>query len=115
MDNRTALIVDDSRTAAGVLLRMLQRENFHVDVVDYGQAALAYLRENSPGIIFMDHLMPGMNGFETVKEIKANPRTASIPIVMYTAQASGVYVGQAHALGAVDVLPKPPKRELLVD
>ena len=54
----------------------------------------------------MDHLMPGMDGFEAVSAIKNNPDTATIPIMMYTSQEGELYVGQARALGAVGVLPK---------
>jgi CheY-like chemotaxis protein len=54
----------------------------------------------------MDHLMPGMDGLQAVKEIKSNPQTATIPIMMYTSQEGELYVGQARALGAMGVLPK---------
>jgi CheY-like chemotaxis protein len=57
-------------------------------------------------VIFMDHLMPGMDGFQAVQAIKANPRTASIPVMMYTSQQGELYLGQARALGAAGVLPK---------
>jgi CheY-like chemotaxis protein len=57
-------------------------------------------------VIFMDHLMPGMDGFQAVQAIKNNPRTATIPILMYTSQEGELYLGQARALGAVGVLPK---------
>jgi CheY-like chemotaxis protein len=46
---------------------------------------------------FMDHLMPGMDGFEAVSAIKNNPHTATIPIMMYTSQEGELYVGQARA------------------
>ena len=108
MQNKTALIVDDSRTACLTLRRMLEREEFQVDVLDNAEAAVGYLRDHRPGIIFMDHLMPGMDGFQAVKEIKNNSLAAQIPIVMYTAKSGDLYVGQAQALGAVDILPKPP-------
>lgn len=113
MQNKTALIVDDSRTACQVLRLMLEREEFQVDVLDNPEQALGYLRDHRPGVIFMDHLMPGMEGFNAVKEIKNNSLAAQIPIVMYTAKSGDLYVGQAQALGAVDILPKPPTRELL--
>jgi CheY-like chemotaxis protein len=57
----------------------------------------------------MDHLMPGMDGFQAVQSIKNNPRTATIPIMMYTSQEGELYLGQARALGAVGVLPKQIK------
>ena len=113
MQNKTALIVDDSRTASQMLRLMLEREEFQVDVLGNAEAVTGYLRDHRPGIIFMDHLMPGMDGFQAVKEIKSNSLAAQIPIVMYTAKSGELYVGQAQALGAVDILPKPPTRELL--
>lgn len=104
--NKTALIVDDSRTARIVLQKMLEKHDLEVDNVGSAELALAYLSENRPDIIFMDHEMPGMDGFEAVSAIKKNPATATIPIMMYTAQEGELYVGQARALGAVGVLPK---------
>jgi CheY-like chemotaxis protein len=110
MDSNTALIVDDSVTARLVLRRMLEQQDYQVDMVESGEEALVFLVHHRPGIIFMDHMMPGMDGFQAVKAIKSNPEVAAIPIVMYTSQAGGVYVGQAHALGAADILSKPPVR-----
>ena len=57
----------------------------------------------------MDHLMPGMDGFQAVQAIKNNPRTATIPIMMYTSQEGELYLSQARALGAIGVLPKQTK------
>jgi CheY-like chemotaxis protein len=54
----------------------------------------------------MDHLMPGMDGLQAVREIKANPELAAIPIMMYTSQEGEIYGGLARASGAVGVLPK---------
>jgi len=103
---KTALIVDDSRTARVVLQKMLETHDLEVDAEESAEGALTYLSEKRPDIIFMDHMMPGMDGFEAVSAIKNNPATATIPIMMYTAQAGKLYVGQARALGAVGVLPK---------
>lgn len=103
---KTALIVDDSRTARTVLQKMLEVHDLAVDHASSAEDALRYLSESRPDIIFMDHAMPGMDGFEAVSAIKANPATATIPIMMYTAQEGELYVGQARALGAVGVLPK---------
>ena len=104
--NKTALIVDDSRTARVVLKRMLEAHELNVDTAETAESALDYLNAHRPDVIFMDHLMPGMDGFQAVTAIKNNPDTATIPIMMYTSQKGEVYVGQARALGAVGVLPK---------
>ena len=104
--NKTALIVDDSRSARLVLKRMLEAHELEVATAESAEEALGYLTDHRPDVIFMDHLMPGMDGFEAVTAIKNNPATATIPIMMYTSQEGEVYVGQARALGAVGVLPK---------
>ena len=104
--NKTALIVDDSRSARVVLKRVLETHELNVDTAESAEDALDYLTDHRPDVIFMDHLMPGMDGFEAVSAIKQNPDTATIPIMMYTSQEGEVYVGQARALGAVGVLPK---------
>ena len=70
------------------------------------EQAIEYLAQHRPDVIFMDHLMPGMDGFQAVQAIKANPRTATIPILMYTSQEGELYLGQARALGAVGVVQK---------
>ncbi len=85
---------------------MLETHELDVDTAESAEDALEYLTEHRPDVIFMDHLMPGMDGFEAVSAIKRNPDTATIPIMMYTSQEGEVYVGQARALGAVGVLPK---------
>jgi CheY-like chemotaxis protein len=104
--NKTALIVDDSKSARVVLKRMLEAHELDVDTAESAESALDYLNVHRPDVIFMDHLMPGMDGFEAVSAIKNNPDTATIPIMMYTSQKGELYVGQARALGAVGVLPK---------
>lgn len=104
--SKKALIVDDSRTARLVLQKKLEAHDLAVDNAESAEDALSYLGVNRPDIIFMDHEMPGMDGFEAVSAIKKNPATATIPIMMYTAQEGELYVGQARALGAVGVLPK---------
>lgn len=103
---KSALIVDDSRSARVVLKRMLEVHELDVDTAESAESALEYLNEHRPDVIFMDHMMPGMDGFEAVTAIKNNPDTATIPIMMYTSQQGELYVGQARALGAVGVLPK---------
>jgi len=106
MPGKRALVVDDSKSARVVLSRMLERYGIEVDSAESAESALEYLKDRRPDVIFMDHLMPGMDGLQAVREIKANPGLASIPIMMYTSQEGEIYGGQARASGAVGVLPK---------
>ena len=106
MSAKRALIVDDSRSARTILTRILQRYNLQVDGAASAEEAFEYLAAEQPDVIFMDHLMPGMDGFQALSAIKNDPRTAAIPVMMYTSQEGEVYLNQARALGAVGVLPK---------
>jgi CheY-like chemotaxis protein len=106
MTQRLALVVDDSKTARVTLRRMLEEQRIDADTVDSAQAAIEYLVEKAPDVIFMDHMMPGMDGLQAVEAIKSNPKTATIPIMMYTSKEGDLYVSQARALGAVGILPK---------
>jgi CheY-like chemotaxis protein len=109
MSARRALVVDDSRSARAFLTRELERHELAVDGVESAEQAIDYLATRRPDVIFMDHLMPGMDGFQAVQAIKNNPRTATIPIMMYTSQEGELYLSQARALGAIGVLPKQIK------
>ncbi len=109
MGIKRALIVDDSKSARVFLSRILEKYEIDVDMAENAEAAIEYLGGHRPDVIFMDHMMPGMDGFQAVQAIKNNPRTATIPIMMYTSQEGELYLGQARALGAVGVLPKQIK------
>jgi CheY-like chemotaxis protein len=106
MPGKRALIVDDSKSARVVLSRMLEKYDIDVDTAESAEQAIDYLGHHRPDAIFMDHLMPGMDGLQALQAIKGNPQTATIPIMMYTSQEGELYVGQARALGAMGVLPK---------
>jgi len=106
MTHRLALVVDDSKTARVTLKRMLEKQSIDADTVDSAPAAIDYLVEKMPDVIFMDHMMPCMDGLQAVEAIKSNPQTATIPIMMYTSKEGDLYVSQARALGAVGILPK---------
>ena len=109
MGAKRALIVDDSKSARLFLARVLEKYDIDVDAAESAEAAIDYLNSNRPDVIFMDHLMPGMDGLQAVQHIKNDPRTATIPIMMYTSQEGELYLGQARALGAIGVLPKQIK------
>jgi CheY-like chemotaxis protein len=109
MSAKRALIVDDSRSARAFLSRILERYKLQVDSAASAEEALEYLTHARPDVIFMDHLMPGMDGFQALTAIKNDPRTATIPIMMYTSQEGELYLSQARALGALGVLPKQTK------
>ena len=115
MAQKRALVVDDSRSARVALRGLLERHGLLVEFAESGEEAIEFLKSQGVDVIFMDHTMPGMDGLEAVSVIKADPRTAMIPVMMYTAKEGEVYVGQARALGAVGVLPKQVHPGVLFD
>ncbi len=107
MTVKHVLVVDDSKSARFMLRKMLGKINLTADLAESGEDALVYLKNNHPDAIFMDHMMPGLNGLETVEKIKTNPQTAVIPVVMYTSQDGEEYAKNVISYGVLDILPKP--------
>lgn len=111
MSIQKALVVDDSKSARFSIKKMLQKMSVGVDFAMSAEEAMAYLGkldiDTRPDIIFMDHLMPGMDGFEATKTIKQNKDWAAIPVVMCTSKEGSEYLEQAQSYGAIDILPKP--------
>ena len=115
MSIKHALVVDDSKSAQFALEKQLELHGLVVELADSGEAALEFLEHRIVDVIFMDHTMPGMDGLQALAAIKRNPRTAMIPVMMYTTKEGEVYVGQARALGGIGVLPKEVHPQVLFD
>ena len=113
MPETNALVVDDSSTSRMLLTKILRKMDIHCEQASSGEDAISQLSWYHPDFIFLDHLMPGMDGFETLKTIKSNPETRNIPVVMYTSQHAHKYYEEAHALGAAGVISKQIDRDKL--
>lgn len=114
MTIKHALVVDDSKSARFSLKKLLEQQDIKTDFAESAGDALNYLSSKAPDIIFMDHLMPGMDGFEATRAIKQNPDIQSIPIIMCTSKEGSDYAEQAMAIGAYAILPKPAPAATLV-
>lgn len=107
---KNALLVDDSKVARFALSKLLENRDMEVNMAGSAEEALDYLSANNrPDVIFMDHLMPGMNGVEATKAIKGNPDTAGIPIIMCTSKKSQSFTEEARNFGVYNILTKPPQ------
>jgi CheY-like chemotaxis protein len=109
------LLVDDSKSARYALRLQLQRHGVEVETADSAEAALERIHQAHPDAVFMDHTMPGMNGFEALEILKAEPATANIPVVMCTSNEEPEFVAQARRKGALDILAKSATPERLAD
>lgn len=112
------LVVDDNATVRKVLLEQLQGFHFKAFGVDSGQAALSELsaKDSSYELVLMDWKMPGMDGVETTRRIRALPHLATIPaVIMVTAYGRDEIKRQAEQAGANGFLVKPVNPSLLLD
>lgn len=114
MQIKLALVVDDSKSARFSLKKLLQKQGIETDFAESAGDALNYLETRRPDVIFMDHLMPGMDGFDATKAIKGNASTADIPVIMCTSKEGAEYAEQAMATGAYAILPKPAPEATLM-
>lgn len=106
------LVVDDQEEMRQFLTRILGLQGFEVAAARSGPEALALLEMDPPDLIFLDLVMPGMNGIETLRRIKAKDKAAKV--VIFTAYASVETARAAMELGARDYLGKPFDLALLL-
>ncbi|MCZ6675786.1 MAG: response regulator, partial [Candidatus Poribacteria bacterium] len=107
----TILIVDDTPMNLELLVNELTDAGFEVSVAMSGQIALRQLKYDHPDIILLDVLMPGMDGFETCRRLKASRKTKDIPVIFMTALADTADKVKGFNVGAVDYVTKPLQYE----
>ncbi|MDF5711780.1 MAG: hybrid sensor histidine kinase/response regulator [Nostoc sp. S4] len=108
------LIVDDNPTNLSVLCEALNSEGLRFRVAMDGESAIAQVERNQPELILLDVQMPGIDGFETCRRLKANLVTQNIPIIFTTALADTDSKTKGFSLGAVDYIPKPFAQEEVI-
>lgn len=105
------LIVDDNPTNLEVLSESLIQEGFQVAVAIDGESALEQVNYHRPELIFLDVMMPGIDGFETCQRLKENPDTHDIPVIFMTALSDAHNKVRGLSLGAIDYVTKPFQQE----
>lgn len=101
------LVVDDDPDALALIQLMLRRRGFEVETAPGGAEALEFLANDLPDLVLLDLMMPFMDGHEVCTRLRADPRTASLPIVMLTAKSQVASRVEAFRLGADDYVVKP--------
>ncbi len=105
---RTILVVDDDPSVLELVSRTLTRDGFHVITADHGVRALELARGHGPAAITLDVMMPEVDGWSVLTQLKADPVTAEIPVVMLTIVSDRE---MGYSLGASDYLIKPVNRD----
>ena len=107
IDQQTVLVVDDTPENL-TLMHGLLRDRYRVKVANSGERALQILSDGpAPDLVLLDVVMPGMGGFEACRRLKADPRTAHIPVIFLTSKAEIEDEQQGFDAGAVDYIVKP--------
>ena len=106
-DSDVVLIVDDVPDNLAVLHDALDESGYTVLVATHGEAALQRAAQALPDIVLLDAMMPGMDGFEVARRLKASPATAHIPIIFMTGLTETEHVVAAFAAGGTDYVTKP--------
>ena len=113
MSVKSALVVDDSKSARFALRRYLEGHQYKVDTAESADEAFRFLQASRPEVIFLDHIMPGIDGFEALRTLKADATLASIPVVICSSNEGPDFNTQARNAGASGVLQKPPNPDQL--
>lgn len=104
---QSILVVEDEEDIRELISYNLSREGFRVSSVASGEAALKSAREAVPDLVLLDLMLPGLDGLEVCRQIRANNATAKVPVLMVTAKGEEADVVTGLELGADDYIVKP--------
>ena len=105
------LIVDDVPTNIGPLRQPLEAAGYQALIASSGEDALELLQDLVPDLILLDVMMPGIDGFETCRRLKQDPRIAQVPVIFLTARDEAADIAEGFAAGGVDYIVKPFRKE----
>lgn len=101
------LVVEDEQDLRDLLSHSLGREGFRITAVESGEEALDLITDEAPDMVLLDLMLPGINGLEVCRKLKANPATAAICVVMLTARGEEADIVTGLEMGADDYITKP--------
>lgn len=104
------LVIDDSPTIVALLKRMLQQNHLDVLVAYDGESGLEIAHRETPDLIFLDIVLPGIDGFSALRKLRRDPVTKDIPIIMISGNAQATEQFYVQRIGADDFMKKPFSR-----
>lgn len=110
----TILVVDDVESERALMSRILEDEGWTVKRASDGDEAIAQIRNARPDLVVLDVIMPRMNGFEVIRELRANPKTQQLPVVFCSQKDTDIDRSWGSDLGADAYLGKPFQAQQLV-
>ena len=104
------LIIDDSATIVALLRRMMRQNDYATLEAEDAEHGIELARGESPDLIFLDIVLPGMNGFSALRLLRRDPLTKHIPIIMISGNEQATEEFYVHRIGADDFMKKPFSR-----
>ena len=104
------LVIDDSATIVALLARMLRQNDYEVLEAADAESGLELARDQTPELIFLDIVLPGMDGFAALRQLRRDPYTRDIPVIMISGNEQATEQFYVHRIGADDFMKKPFSR-----
>ena len=101
------LVIDDSATIVALLSRMLRQNGYTVLEAEDAEKGLEIARTQSPELIFLDIVLPGMDGFAALRQLRRDPLTRDVPVIMISGNEQATEQFYVHRIGADDFMKKP--------
>lgn len=115
MDQKACiLIVDDDIVSRKVMKKIFHEEGFDVDIATSGEETLKKVAERSYDLILLDAMMPGMDGYETCRNLKQDKKTTDIPVIFISSLVNKEDILKSYQAGATDYIPKPADRDITI-
>ncbi|MEE9144029.1 MAG: response regulator [Candidatus Binatia bacterium] len=103
----TIMVIDDQPDILDIVKTILERSGYVVQVADSGMEAFSLLEEKKPDLIILDIMMPQMDGWKVLKQLKGNADYSSIPVILITAKIQQENMVRGYEMGADYFIPKP--------
>ena len=114
-NNKTILIIDDSTTNIVLLQAVLNNKGYLIETALNVKDALSIVSKKNPDLILLDLLMPRINGYDFLKEIKENDKTCNIPVIVVSALTDQENIQRSMELGANEFITKPVDIQKLLE
>lgn len=114
VDKLTVLVVDDVPLNVLLIKKMLSQYTFQLKTANSGQTALDIIAQSMPDLLLLDLMMPGIDGFEVIRRLRADEKTKKLPIIILSALNSEADIVKGFKLGANDFINKPIIMEKLI-
>lgn len=101
------LVIDDSATIVALLSRMLRQNGYTVLEAEDAEKGLDIARTQAPDLIFLDIVLPGMDGFAALRQLRRDPLTRDVPVIMISGNEQATEQFYVHRIGADDFMKKP--------